>query len=185
MSSTDSASDQIIARAPAGSRLAPTVERLLMASLVEVAVEDPSSDDAQFCIDQYFREIDARFDNGFDPSIANSAGVDELTEPAGLLLVARLRGDPVGCGALKFHGTSPAEIKRLWVSAGARGIGLGKRILTDLERRAAANGAAAVQLDTNRNLTEAIAMYRSSGYVEIPAFNSEPHAHHWFEKPLR
>jgi hypothetical protein len=41
-----------------------------------------------------------------------------------------------------------------------------------------------VRLETNRSLTEAIALYRSSGYVEVPAFNDEPHAHLWFEKRL-
>ena len=43
----------------------------------------------------------------------------------------------------------------------------------------------AVRLDTNKALVEAIAMYRSSGYREIPRFNTEPFAHHWFEKTLR
>ncbi|HEX6312549.1 MAG TPA: MarR family transcriptional regulator, partial [Acidimicrobiia bacterium] len=40
------------------------------------------------------------------------------------------------------------------------------------------------RLETNRNLTEAIALYRSAGYVEVDAFNDEPYAHHWFEKRL-
>jgi ribosomal protein S18 acetylase RimI-like enzyme len=51
-----------------------------------------------------------------------------------------------------------------------------------MERRATEHGARAVRLDTNRHLTEAIAMYRSAGYVEVPRFNDEPFAHHWFEK---
>jgi hypothetical protein len=41
-----------------------------------------------------------------------------------------------------------------------------------------------VRLETNRALTEAIALYRRSGYVEVEAFNSEPYAHNWFEKIL-
>jgi hypothetical protein len=41
-----------------------------------------------------------------------------------------------------------------------------------------------VRLETNRALTEAIAMYRSAGYVEVPAFNAEPYGDHWFEKRL-
>ena len=80
------------------------VERLLTAGLVAVDVEDPASAAARFCIESYFAELDARFDAGFDPSQSISADVEELTEPAGLLLVARLRGEPVGCGALKLHG---------------------------------------------------------------------------------
>ena len=50
---------------------------------------------------------------------------------------------PVGCGALKLHGRRPAEIKRMWVSADARGLGLGRRLLAELERRGVgARGAA-------------------------------------------
>ena len=83
------------------------VERLLTAGLVEVAVEDPTSTAARFCIESYFAELDARFDAGFDPSRSISADAVELTEPAGLLLVARLRGEPIGCGALKLHRSPP------------------------------------------------------------------------------
>jgi ribosomal protein S18 acetylase RimI-like enzyme len=65
-----------------------------------------------------------------------------------------------------------------------RGLGIGRRLLGDLERRAAAGGARIVRLETNDALEEAIALYRSSGYREVEAFNSEPYAHHWFEKHL-
>ena len=41
-----------------------------------------------------------------------------------------------------------------------------------------------VRLETNRALVEAIALYRSAGYQEVPAFNDEPFAQHWFAKPL-
>jgi ribosomal protein S18 acetylase RimI-like enzyme len=90
----------------------------------------------------------------------------------------------VGCGAVRNHPGAPSEIKRMWVAESARGMGLGRRLLTELESLARASGAVAARLDTNRNLVEAISMYRSGGYVEVPAFNGEPFAHHWFEKPL-
>ncbi|MGI9612262.1 MAG: bifunctional helix-turn-helix transcriptional regulator/GNAT family N-acetyltransferase [Acidimicrobiales bacterium] len=161
-----------------------TVERLLTAGLVEIAVEDPTSAAAQFCIGQYFSELDRRFDDGFDPTISISADAEELTEPHGLLVVARLDDEAVGCGALKFHARDPAEIKRMWVGAGARGLGLGRRLLQTLEQLAGDHGADVVRLETNRSLTEAIGLYRSAGYHEVDAFNSEPFAHHWFEKSL-
>ena len=160
------------------------VERLLTAGLVEVDVEDPASTAARFCIGSYFAELDTRFDTGFDPSLSISADVEELTEPAGLLLVARLRGEPIGCGALKLHGGEPAEIKRMWVAATARGLGVGRRILGELEQRAREHGVGLVRLETNRSLREATSLYRSAGYVEVEAFNDEPYAHHWFEKRL-
>jgi DNA-binding MarR family transcriptional regulator/GNAT superfamily N-acetyltransferase len=160
------------------------VERLLTAGLVEVDVEDPASTAARVCIASYFAELDARFDAGFDPSLSIPADVEELTEPAGLLLVARLRGEPIGCGALKLHGREPAEIKRMWVAAPARGLGVGRRILGELEERARERGVGLVRLETNRSLREATSLYRSAGYAEVAAFNDEPYAHHWFEKRL-
>ena len=160
------------------------VERLLVASAVSVAVEDPRSADARWCLEQYFAELDGRFETGFDPSISISADAEELTPPAGALLIARARGRAVGCGAIKFHPDAPAELKRMWVAPEARGSGLGRRILQELERLAGDHGVQVVRLETNRALSEAIALYRRSGFREVAAFNDEPYAHHWFEKRL-
>jgi ribosomal protein S18 acetylase RimI-like enzyme len=99
--------------------------------------------------------------------------------------VARLSGEPVGCGALKLHGRAPAEVKRMWVSSRARGLGVGRRILEALEQQARERGVRTVRLETNRSLREAIGLYRSAGYAEVRAFNTEPYADHWFSKRLR
>jgi DNA-binding MarR family transcriptional regulator len=160
------------------------VERLLRASQVSIAAEDPTSQAARWCIEQYFLELEARFETGFEPARTNSAEAHELVPPLGTLLVARLNGSPLGCGALKLHPGQPAELKRMWVARDARGMGLGRRLLTELERYARQAGAAAVRLETNRALTEAIQLYRSSGYREVAPFNTEPYAHYWFEKSL-
>ena len=160
------------------------VEQLLTAALVEVDVIDPAHRDAQFCVRAYFAELGRRFDTGFDPASSIPAELHELRPPAGLFVVARLHGEPVGCGALKFHGDEPAELKRMWVAETARGLGLGRRLLTELERRASEAGARVVRLETNKSLAEAISLYRSAGYREVDAFNDEPYAHHWFEKQL-
>jgi DNA-binding MarR family transcriptional regulator/GNAT superfamily N-acetyltransferase len=160
------------------------VERLLVASAVKVAILDPRHADARHCIQAYFADLASRFDGGFDPTASISADDDELTLPAGLLLVATLHADPVGCGALKFRPGGFAEVKRMWVSPSVRGLGLGRRILAELESHAAAHGVCALRLETNRALTEAIGLYRAAGYREVEAFNAEPYAHHWFEKTL-
>jgi DNA-binding MarR family transcriptional regulator/GNAT superfamily N-acetyltransferase len=159
------------------------VERLLTASAVDIAPIDPLDPDAQWCLRSYFAELDARFEAGFDPARSISADVGELREPHGVLLIARLHSDPIGCGALKFHDDEPTEIKRMWVDNAARGLGVGRRLLDALENRAARRGRI-VRLETNRSLSEAIAMYRTAGYVEVDSFNNEPYAHHWFEKHL-
>ncbi len=160
------------------------VERLLLASMVKIVVVDPASQEARWCFEQYFTELNERFEAGFDPALSISADPHELTPPAGLLLVAYLRGKPVGCGALKFHEHAPGELKRMWVAPRARGLGLGRRLLQELERCAREAGVAVLHLETNRTLAEAIELYRRSGYQEVAAFNDEPYAHHWFEKRL-
>ena len=160
------------------------VERLLMASAIQVGVADPRDSSARACMRAYFEELSRRFEYGFDPARSNSADDEELSPPAGLLLLATLRGEPVGIGALRFDDNGPPDIKRMWVAGTARGLGLGRRLLAELEARAAGRGARVVRLETNRALAEAIALYRSAGYREVPAFNDEPYAHHWFEKDL-
>lgn len=152
------------------------VERLLTASAISIAPEPPDTAIAAACLRAYFAELDRRFEGGFSPEAASPVSPD-------LLLVARRRGEPVGCGAVKLHPTF-AEIKRLWVAPSARGVGLGRRLLEELEGWAARRGASVARLDTNRALTEAIALYRACGYREIPRFNQERHADHWFEKDL-
>jgi len=160
------------------------VERLLTAGLVEFQVADPKSPDARYCLDAYCEELDDRFEAGFDPDRSISADAHELTKPEGLLLLGRLHGEPVACGALKLHDHEPAELKRMWVDPSARGLGLGRRLLTELEEHARRHGVTTVRLETNRTLTEAIDLYRSAGYKEVEPFNDEPYAHHWFEKRL-
>jgi DNA-binding MarR family transcriptional regulator/GNAT superfamily N-acetyltransferase len=160
------------------------VERLLTAAMVEIRPTDPDHPDARQCVRAYFDELDRRSESGFDPGAGISAEPHELRPPAGLFLVAYLRSEPVGCGAAKHHPGAASEIKRMWVAESTRGLGLGRRLLAELEESASRSGAPAVRLETNRALKEAIALYRASGYVEVPAFNREPFAHHWFEKTL-
>lgn len=161
------------------------VRLLLTATLVEVAVVDPTDAAAQFCLREYFAELDRRFEIGFDPATSRPTDPEEMRPPHGLFLVATLHGEAIGCGALKLHGRRrPAEIKRMWVAPSVRGLGVGRRLLAELERHAVDRGVSVVQLDTNHVLEEAIAMYRSSGYREIAAFNDEFYADHWFEKRL-
>ncbi len=160
------------------------VERLLTAGLVEIDDADPAGPDGRHCLESYFAELGRRFEAGFEAAHSHAGDDDDLHPPQDVFLVARLRETPVGCGGLKLRPGAPAELRRMWVSDDVRGLGIGKRLLAELERRAAARGAGAVRLETNRTLTEAIGLYRANGYREIPAFNDEVYAHHWFEKTL-
>lgn len=160
------------------------VERLLTAALVELRPTDPAQPDAKACFQHYFVELERRSNSCLDPATLIAAKPHELRPPAGLLLVAYLHSEPVGCGAVKHHADAPSEIKRMWVAETARGLGIGRRLLAELEASAARSGATRARLETNRRLTEAISLYRSADYVEVAAFNDEPFADHWFEKRL-
>jgi DNA-binding MarR family transcriptional regulator/GNAT superfamily N-acetyltransferase len=160
------------------------VERLLTAALVDIREVDPSAPDARQCLRSYFAELERRSRMPFDPNAGATAKPHEVRPPAGLFLVAYLRDAPIGCGAVKHFADGVSDIKRMWVAEPARGLGIGRRLLAELEARAGERGTRVVRLETSRLLTEAIALYLSAGYVEVPAFNDEPFADHWFEKRL-
>jgi DNA-binding MarR family transcriptional regulator len=159
------------------------VERLLIASTVEVRECDPRHRDARFCLQTYYDELAVRLPDGYDPAVSPIADA-EMTPPAGLLLVAYLHGEPVGCGALIFQPDDAGLVKRMWVAPTVRGLGLGRRLLYELEDRGRANGVRLMRLETKDVLTEAIRMYQTSGYREVAPFNDEFYADHWFEKAL-
>jgi DNA-binding MarR family transcriptional regulator len=160
------------------------VHRLLKAAGIAIERTDPASDSARWCVAQYFAELSARFDEGYDPTKALPAADAELRPPRGAFLMAIVDGDPVACGSLKTSSPGVGWIKRMWVAESARGLSLGRRMLSALEDEARRLGLTKVQLETNRRLVEAIQLYRSAGYVEVPPFNAEPYGDYWFEKRL-
>lgn len=160
------------------------VERLLTAASVEIRAIDPEHGDAVGCLREYVAELNQRSTRGFDPSVGATALPHEVRPPAGQFFVAYLHDEAIGCGAVKHHADAPAEIKRMWISPKARGLGLGRRLLETLESCAVQGGAEVAHIETSAVLSEALALYRSAGWVEVTAFNSEPFADHWFEKRL-
>jgi DNA-binding MarR family transcriptional regulator/GNAT superfamily N-acetyltransferase len=162
-----------------------TVERLITASQVEVRQVDPESPDAQRCLRAYVAELNRRAPRrGFDPSKGATAEPHEVRPPHGAFVVVYLRGEAIGCGAVKHHAGNVTDIKRMWLAESARGLGLGRRLLEHLERLARDHGSSEAHIETSDVLPEAIALYRSAGYVEVPPFNDEPFADRWFTKPL-
>ncbi len=185
---SDEAAAALLERLPPEQRAALAaamgmVERLLSAAAVRLQVVNPESRAARYCLERYFEELAARFEDGFDPARSIPATADDLAPPRGFFVLATLNGEAVGCGVLKCH-AGYGEIKRMWVSATCRGLGLGGRILRHLEDLARERGLPRLRLETNKALTEAQSLYRKSGYREVPPFNDEPYAHHWFEKKL-
>ena len=158
------------------------VERLMTAASVTIAVEPADSADAVRCVEAYYRELDERFEGGFDPGSGGYAGDGSKDTGKGCFVLARLDGNPVGCGSLKALDARTGEIKRMWVAPEARGLGLSRRLLAALEEQARDLGMARVRLDTNRALAEAQSLYRKAGYRAIERYSDNAYADFWFEK---
>lgn len=160
------------------------VHRLLSLAALHIGPVSATSPEAQWCLARYFEELEQRFEGGFDPGESTVADPREFDPPRGVFLVGTIDGRPVACGAIKLLPGHVGYIKRMWVDGTVRGLGLGRRLLGALESAARDAGCQVVQLETNRVLSEAIRLYRSEGYREVPPFNDERYAHHWFEKAL-
>ncbi|MET9042356.1 bifunctional helix-turn-helix transcriptional regulator/GNAT family N-acetyltransferase [Streptomyces sp. NPDC004362] len=159
-----------------------TARRLLRLAGIVIERVDGASADARACLDAYAADIDARFPEGFDPTAL--VRPEEVSGDAGAFLVAYEENRPVGCGALRTLKPGVGEIRHVWVHPDARRLGLARRLLDGLERQAVEHGLGLVRLDTHAVLTEAQAMYRACGYTQIPRYDDNVYAAHWFEKRL-
>jgi GNAT superfamily N-acetyltransferase len=135
--------------------------------------------------DAFIREADGPLDIDLDIEAEIAAGPPrELAGPDGVLLLARVDGEPAGLGGVRFLDTEAAEVKTMFVSPAHRGQGVARAILIELERCARERGCRRAQLDTSDYLTAAVALYRSAGYHEVPPYNDNPKANLWFERVL-
>lgn len=151
---------------------------------IALAEMDPRSDEARYCLREYYAELGRRFRQGFDVSLSRDPDAKDMRRPRGSFIVAISDTLPVGCVGLKGTDHFYAEIKRLWVAPAARGLGLGKRLMDAAEDAARALGIALLRLDTNSALPEAGQLYRTTGWREIPRFNDDPYPDLFFEKRL-
>jgi len=111
---------------------------------------------------------------------------EEVEAPRGAFFLA-YRGDvAVACGAVRSIDARTAEVKRMYVSREARGLGLGRRLLRTLEAAARELGKTRIVLETGTRQPEAVALYRGEGYVDVPRFGSYPDSplSLWLGKPL-
>src|SRR5262249_18482565 len=150
--------------------------RLLQLAGLRIERVSPTTPAARWCVNQYFAELNRRFEHGFDPAASISVEGPDFRPPVGAFLLASIDGEPVGCGALQRIASGVASLKRMGVAESVRGLGIGRRMLSALEGEAWRLGFRIARLETNKALKEAIQLYRQSGYREIPAFNDEPYA---------
>ncbi|PXY19819.1 GNAT family N-acetyltransferase [Prauserella endophytica] len=145
--------------------------------------------EAETLLRTYFADVASRYygrpatEAELDEAMAEDPS-DELAPPHGTLLLARLDGAAVACAGLRRHRDGFAELKRMFVLPGFRGRGIAALLLAAIERAARELGVSVIRLDTRADLVEARRLYAKHGYREIPAYNAEPYAEHWFEKKL-
>jgi len=151
---------------------------------VDLQELDPRDPQSVFCLTEYYTELARRLRTGFDVSLSADPEATDMIRPRGAFVVAMSDGLPLGCVGLKGTDKGYAEIKRLWVSPAARGMGLAKRLMSEIEQTASALNIPTLRLDTNSALPEAVAMYQNAGWTEIPRFNDDPYPDHFFEKQL-
>jgi len=95
---------------------------------------------------------------------------DDVAPGRGAFLVGWSGDEPVGCGAIRRLDDGSAEIKRMYVVPDRRGRGYGRKLLHALIDEARRLGIRRVVLETGNRQLGALALYRSYGFVEIPAY---------------
>lgn len=151
---------------------------------ITFTVADPEGQQARDCLQAYFDLLLTRIPGVTQAHVPlPDPDASSYRAPDGAFLLAWSEGLAVGCVSLKRVDDHKGEVKRLWIEPAARGLGLARRMMLAVEDTARDLGMTCLQLDTNENLPEAIALYRATGWTGVAPFTGFP-ATHWFEKPL-
>lgn len=177
----------ILARHKTAGRLLDAMDVVTIAlSRDDIIFEesDYASEIATRCLGAFSAELSKRLNLVFDLKKSGDPDLSQMKHPHGTFVVARLADMPLGCVGVKGNGGPLAEVKRMWISPAARGLGLGRRLMTTAEDAARALGITTLRLDTNSTLFEAVGLYRAMGWAEIDRFNDDPYPDLFFEKTL-
>jgi GNAT superfamily N-acetyltransferase len=126
------------------------------------------SPDVQALVRAQQEEMRGLYDGEADIGPTREAAM--FVEPDGIFVVVRDAEHAVACGGVCRFDETRAELKRMYVVPGARGRGLGRRLLVELEEQARRSGYLAVVLETGDKQPEALGLYRSAGYERIPCY---------------
>jgi GNAT superfamily N-acetyltransferase len=138
---------------------------------ISISAESYASPPARTLVEALVKELAGRYP-GDDPVCkGGEPGPREFEPASGRFFVARMDGEPVGCGGVSVQrGDGPAEVRRMYVAPQARGLGISRWILSALEQEARTLGSKRLRLETGINQPEAIGLYESSGFERIPSF---------------
>jgi putative acetyltransferase len=132
---------------------------------ITLAIESPR----QAEVTRLLEALDAYQSALYPPESNHFLDVEALAAPNVRFIVARRGTEALGCGALRIA-AGYGELKRMFVAPGARGLGLGRRILDRIEEEARREGLGCLRLETGIHQPEALGLYRSAGYAERDAF---------------
>ena len=136
---------------------------------ITIRTETPLSADARMLIEA----SEAALRAVYRPEECFSYSAEELADKSTQFLVARQDGVPVGCVALVDEGRY-GEVKRLFVAEAARGQGVGRLLMEELEQAARDIGLSVLMLETGEALAAASALYRALGFTERGPFGAYP-----------
>jgi GNAT superfamily N-acetyltransferase len=146
--------------------------------------EPPSGATSQALFAEYFEFVSARLGDAFVPTEQIFATEDDFHGEGAAWLVLYDGNAAVACGGLRPFAPGVAEIKRMFVTAPARGRGHARTLLGELERLAAQDGRERVRLYTTEVLREARALYSACGYRPVGVVAVEGRIDLWLEKRL-
>jgi len=150
---------------------------------VKVTVERADAEVSLVLQRAFFADIASRYP-GWEPASSQSVVPSELAPPDGIWLVAYRDGHAIGCGGLQRLDAETGEVRRIFLDQTERGRGTGRRLLVELEEHARRLGYKRVRLTTGDGQPEALRMFQSAGYEEIPPFTDGVFTRHWMEKAL-
>jgi putative acetyltransferase len=145
-------------------------ERRNMPDDVRIAVEPPDQPETETLLaqlDDYLKAL-------YPPQSNHLLDIAALKAPEIRFFVARRQADAVACGALRVDADGYGEIKRMYVSPAARGLGLGMRLLAAIEAEAWRQRLHTLRLETGIHQPEALGLYAAAGYRETGAFGDYP-----------
>jgi putative acetyltransferase len=143
-----------------------------VATLPHISVEIRRENISSPVVQQLICALNAELEERYPEDGANHFRLEaeEVADGRGAFLVAYIDGKPVGCGAVRRIEPAVAEIKRMYTAPEARGRGVGRQVLLEIEAVARQLGASRLVLETGPRQPDALALYRRAGFAEIPLF---------------
>ncbi len=138
--------------------------------MVKVTIENPNDTLSKQLMAELTAELEGRYDGTAEVDVTRMPELHNVSSDDVQFVIAWLDGQAVGCGAIRPIDAQATEVKRMYVRPSARGKGVSRQILTQLESLAQESGFNKTRLETGLNQPEAIGLYESAGYTRIPCY---------------